>query len=245
MDAKAVIDAADAEQPPNPVHEVHTICGIATAANRATLINIEGLDSVEAFASMNGDSDVTEMAKRMATRPNVAVGRLILGTMQTMRLHALVYWVKDHNKCGIQSVPEMWTQEVMLAAMARKQSDHNLDKVDVNNVDPGKCQNDAGWDNWQIGFVNKLSAIMGAAKVLIDYIVRPELDEDDELFLNDDKTRHYQMPLEGENFKRNNKLVFQILKLGSIKSDAWTWIQLTIVLVLLWQESMAGAGCAL
>ena len=53
------------------------------------------------------------------------------------------------------------------------------------------------------------------------------------------------MPLEGENFKRNNKLVFQILKLGSIKSDAWTWIQLTIVLVLLWQESMAGAGCAL
>jgi hypothetical protein len=33
------------------------------------------------------------------------------------------------------------------------------------------------------------------------------------------------MPLKGENFKRNNKLVFQILKLTCLKSNAWTWIQ--------------------
>ena len=66
---------------------------------------------------------------------------------------------------------------------------------------------------------------MGAAKVPIDYIVRFELDKDNELFLDDDKTRCYQMPLEGENFKRDNKLVFPILKSGCIKSDAWTWIQ--------------------
>jgi hypothetical protein len=48
MDDEPVIDAADAEsEPPNPVHEVLTICGIATAANCTTLTNIEGLDSVE------------------------------------------------------------------------------------------------------------------------------------------------------------------------------------------------------
>ncbi|KAI2489358.1 hypothetical protein MHU86_25231 [Fragilaria crotonensis] len=81
--------------------------------------------------------------------------------MQIKRLQALVYWVKDHDKRGLQAQPEMWTREVMLAAMARKESDHNLDKVDIDIIDPGKCQTDAGWDNWQIGFVNKLSAIMG------------------------------------------------------------------------------------
>jgi hypothetical protein len=47
----------------------------------------------------------------------------------------------------------MWTREVMLAAMARKESEHNLDRVDINIIDPGKCQTYAGWDNWQIGFV--------------------------------------------------------------------------------------------
>jgi hypothetical protein len=48
--------------------------------------HIEGLDSVDAFASMHGDSDVTEMAKQMASRANAAAGRVILGTMQIMRL---------------------------------------------------------------------------------------------------------------------------------------------------------------
>ena len=33
------------------------------------------------------------------------------------------------------------------------------------------------------------------------------------------------MPLDGKNIKHDNKLVFQILKLACIKSDAWTWIQ--------------------
>ena len=113
----------------------------------------------------------------------------------------------------------------MLAAMARKESDHHLDKVDIDIIHPGKCQTDTGWDNWQIGFVNKLSAIMGAMKVPIDYIARPESDKGGKLFLDNDETRHCQIPLEDKNFKRDNKLVFQILKLARIKSNAWTWIQ--------------------
>jgi hypothetical protein len=37
--------------------------------------------------------------------------------------------------------------------------------------------------------------------------------------------RRFQMPLDGKNFKQDNKLVLQILKLACIKSNAWTWIQ--------------------
>jgi hypothetical protein len=110
IDAEPIIDAADAEpEPPNPVHDTLTICSITTAATSTTFLNIEGLDSVEAFASMNSDSNITEMAKQMASRPNAAAGRVILGTMQIKRLQALVYWVKGHDKRGLQAVPEMWT----------------------------------------------------------------------------------------------------------------------------------------
>ena len=180
---------------------------------------------------MNGDSDITEMAKRMASRPNAAAGRVILGTMQIKRHQAFVYWVKDHDKRGLQAVSKMWTREVILAAMAMKESEQNLDKVDINIINPGKCQTDTGWDNWQICFLNRLSAIIGAAKVPIDYIVRPEWDDtEDGLFLDDNKMRHFQMPLEGKNLKRDNKLVFQILKLACIKSNAWSWIQTLILL---------------
>jgi hypothetical protein len=66
---------------------------------------------------------------------------------------------------------------------------------------------------------------MGAAKVPVDYIVRPDWDDHDEKILDDDETRRYRMPLTGENFKRDNKLVYQMLKLACIKSDAWTLIQ--------------------
>ena len=87
-------------EPPNPVHEVLITCGITNLAHRMTFLNIEGLDSIAAFASMSGDSDITEMAKRMALRPNVAAGRVILGTMHIKRLQALVYWVKDCDNVG-------------------------------------------------------------------------------------------------------------------------------------------------
>ena len=110
MDVEPVIDAANAEpKPSNPVHDMLTICGIANAATCMTFINIEGLDSVEAFASMHIDPNVMEMAKQMASRPNAAAGRVILGTMQIKRLQALVYWVRDHDMGSIQAVPEMWT----------------------------------------------------------------------------------------------------------------------------------------
>lgn len=67
---------------------------------------------------------------------------------------------------------------------------------------------------------------MGGAKVPVDYIVCPEWDSDDELFLEDNEMRQYQMPLTGgKNFKRDNKQVYQMLKSACIKSDAWMSIQ--------------------
>jgi hypothetical protein len=129
--------------------------------------------------------------------------------MQIKRLQALVYWVKDHDKRGLQAVPEIWTQEVMLAAIKQKESEQNLDKVDIDVVDPSKRQTDTGWDNWQIGFVNKLSAVNGAAKVPIDYIVRPKWYDTDKLILDDNKIRRFQMPLEGENLSVTTNWCFR------------------------------------
>jgi len=107
----------------------------------------------------------------------------------------------------------------------RKESEKNFEKVDIDMIDPGKCMTDHGWDAWRIGFVNKLSATIGAAKVTIDYVVRKDVD-DEYVFQDEDEERMYQMPLEGENYKRdNNKLVYSMLKAACVKSDAWTWIQ--------------------
>jgi hypothetical protein len=39
---------------------------------------------------------------------------------------------------------------------------------------------------------------------------------------DDEEVRMYQMPLTGENFKRDNKLVYAMLKSACVKTDAWT-----------------------
>jgi hypothetical protein len=50
-------------------------------------------------------------------------------------------------------------------------------------------------------------------------------DSDDELFWEDDERRRYQMPLDGQNFKHDNKLVYKLLKAACVDTDAWAWIQ--------------------
>ncbi len=209
---------------PNPVQDVLNLCGVTVPATRQIIIDSEGLDTIDAFANLNGDSNVTEMAKRMASR-TAAFGRVILGTMKIKKIQALVYWVKDHHRRNLDVEPEMWTEGEMFDTIQCKEAEHSFEKVDVDLIDPGRCQTDAGWDAWQIAFMNKLSATMGAAKVPVVYVVRT--DEDDLYVFDDDEERRsmYQMPLTDENFKRDNKLVYGMLKAACVKSDAWTWIQ--------------------
>ena len=186
-DGASLMGAAGAGAPPppavaeDPIHGVLRTCGVTAQASRMTFMNVEGIDSLAAFAMMSGDNDVTEMAKRMATR-STAAGRVILGTMKTKRIQALVHWVMDYDKRGLVPEPDMWTNDTMMEAMERKEAEHNYGKIDVYILDPGKCQTNHGWDNWQITFVNKLNATMSAANVPIDYVVRPDVDEDDYLF---------------------------------------------------------------
>jgi hypothetical protein len=224
--AAAGAGAANAE-PPNPIHGVLTTCGITTAAHRDVFINVEGLNSIGAFTTMNGDTDVTEMAKRMASRPNAAAGRVIIGTMQIKRVQALVFWVKDFDRRGMEAAPELWTDDVMSAAMyTRNLLSTTMEKstsilltlasarptmVGTTGSLPLLTNSKVPW-----GLRGSLSII---SRVLSGW------DDDDELFLTDDEKRRYEMPLQGENFKHDNKLVFQMLKSACIKSDAWAWIR--------------------
>ena len=94
--APLVGDAGVGAPPPpaiaeDPIHGVFVrTCGAAAQASRLTFNNIEGIDSLAAFTIMIGDTDVTEIAKRMASR-RTAAGRVILGKMQIKRIQALVH----------------------------------------------------------------------------------------------------------------------------------------------------------
>jgi hypothetical protein len=66
---------------------------------------------------------------------------------------------------------------------------------------------------------------LGEAGVPIEYIIRPEFQYSDDKLFWEDERRRYQMPLEGQNFKLDNKLVYKLLKAACVDTDVWAWIQ--------------------
>ena len=76
VDGAPILGAAGAGAPPppavaeDPIHGVLRTCGVAAQASRMTFINIEGLDSLAAFAMMSGDTDVTEMVEAYGFQAN-------------------------------------------------------------------------------------------------------------------------------------------------------------------------------
>ena len=63
------------------------------------MIDNEGFNSLEYFSVMDGETDVLEMKKFMASRDVAA--RLNLGTVKIKRLQNLVGWIHDlqtHNQ---------------------------------------------------------------------------------------------------------------------------------------------------
>ena len=65
---------------------------------------------------------------------------------------------------------------------------------------------------------------MGDAKVPLVYVICNDIVGDYE-YKDEEEVRMYQVPLTGENFKRDNKLVYAMLKSACVRTDAWTWIQ--------------------
>jgi hypothetical protein len=64
----------------NPIENLHAVfvmCGITDEATRTNIINREGFNQLEDLGVLETDTDVSEMAKRMATRTQ-AEGRVLL-----------------------------------------------------------------------------------------------------------------------------------------------------------------------
>jgi hypothetical protein len=84
---------------PNDVHDVLIACGVSMVAARNNIIQNEGFNSLDDIALLDNDFDVTETAKRMASR-HVNNGQVNLGTMVIKRFQALVWWLNDQIKLG-------------------------------------------------------------------------------------------------------------------------------------------------
>ena len=101
------------------LHLVFKVSGIVDAVTRTNIINQEGFATVEDLGILENDMHVSNMAKRMASRTQ-AEGRVLLGTVVVKCLQMLIWWVRDHQKHGLDVDAVDWTTEVMNEAAQMK-----------------------------------------------------------------------------------------------------------------------------
>ena len=196
------------------LHLVFEVCGIVDGATRNNIINREGFTTIGDLGVLETDSDVSDMAKRMASR-TLAEGRVLLGTIVVKRLQTLVWWVRDHQKRGLYVDAADWTADIMQEAAQMKSLKCNMADKEPSVSDLGKFDPD-DFDSFEDAFLNLLAQSYGVLCEPLRYGVRPEMAP--EVFATTKERRMYQFPLNGNSFELDNQSVYRKLKAFLIDS---------------------------
>jgi hypothetical protein len=159
----------------DPIEELNAVfmtCGINDAAVRASIIAREGFTQIEDLGVLETDTDVMEMAKRMASRTQ-AKGRVLLGTVIIKRLQTLVWWVRDHQKRGLPLEAADFNAATMNQASEMKALRCELADKDPSVADLGKFDPD-DFDAHEDAFLNLLAQSYGVLREPLHYVVRPD-----------------------------------------------------------------------
>ena len=207
--------------PIGDLNAVFAMCGITDEVTRANIINREGFTQLSDLGVLETDTDVTEMAKRMAARTQ-AEGRVLLGTVVIKRLQTLVWWIRDHQKRGLALEAANFDAEAMNQASEMKSLCREIADKEPSIADLGKFDPD-DFDAHEDAFLNLLAQSYGVLREPLHYVVCPA--ETPAQFMTNEEERMYQFPLEGGSFELDNQVVYRKLKAFLIDSPGWAWIE--------------------
>jgi hypothetical protein len=181
----------------------------------------EGFTQLEDLGVLKTNTDVNNMAKRMATRTQ-GEGRVLLGMVMIQQLQTLVWWVRDQHKHGLTISAVDFDAAAMNQASEMKtlqrkwaEKDPSVTALEMSNPDDFDLHEDA--------FLNLLAQSFGVLREPLHYIVRPEATPPD--FTTTEEEQMYQFLLTGGSFELDNQKVYCKLKAFLINSQGWAWIK--------------------
>ena len=171
------------------VHSVLTTCGVGVAATHNVNINVEGFDTLSALGILETADDVTEMAKRLASR-RPADGRAILGTVQIKRIQALIWWIRDREKRQLPLDAADFTAGELRASMENREIEKGRTESSVAIGDLPKFDPD-DYDTHEDAFLNAMAQTYGVMNEPLRYVIRPHVDPG--VYVNTAKEQMFQM----------------------------------------------------
>jgi len=202
-------------------------CGLSQAQIDA--VGREGYLTLTDF-SLNQYADIESFAKKLQALP-VLRGGVNMGHMHVLKMKALLYWLKDRDRRGIdiyEDYDEDFGQVELLASIKSLETYERLQKAgETKNKAPDKFQPHSlrSWSSFNRDLENYLSGLRGISGVPLIYVIREERaivampggDDIDQLIR--------LAPLQGPSYLEEKRRVYQIIRDAVSGTDGWIWIQ--------------------
>ena len=203
------------------VHAVLIVCGLAGAADRNNLINVEGFANLGTLSILTNDRTVDDMAKRAASR-TAAAGRVLLGTVQLQNIKALAWWVRDCLKRGQPLAAADFTPAVLQDSLERKEIEANVPDTSITVRDLEKF-NPNEFEFHEEAFKNLLGCTKGVRGEFLAYVTRDRVAP--AVPRTDAERRMYEMTLAGPKYDADNAATFRLLKAFLSTTPGEVWIE--------------------
>ena len=201
------------------VGELLQTCG----ANPDEIHALETVERINSLLQLRrlDDRTLSELASRLEKRSGPDRVQLPMAVLQNLKV--LSYWLKRQHRLQRPVTSGSFTAEVLEATVDRIESEKADEEADADTgIKPEKLD-PTDWDFWELQFSTYLSHVKGAQGAPLDYVIRPEVDEE-YVFSSTREAELYEYPLRGELYRKDNRRVFRLLQ-DLLKPTEHTWIQ--------------------
>ncbi len=179
--------------------------------------------------SLNRYSDIDMVVKKLGQQPKR--GGVNLGHMHVLHLKALLYWLKNQERRGVDLYDkrEDFGQYKLEESIKALEAYEDMDKFkDAKTTALDKFQPHSlhGWTQFNRDLQNYLASIRGISGVPLCYVIRkeeflekapPGEDAVEEMIC--------LAPLYGTAYLEDKKRVYRIIRDAVSGMDGWTWMQ--------------------
>lgn len=207
------------------LHDCLSLCGLNDA--QITAIETEGFLTLSDFGNLRY-TDVSEGTKKLSNLDD-ADGGVYFGQAIVIKLRALVYWLNDCDRRGLEPDVNSFDNNELkrMIVVQRMEADNpTTEKGDSTVKAPDKFHPESmrGWSVFKRQLENYLQNLLGVRKVPLAYVIRLDPPPED---LPDDKMTEliYQVPLEGDAYEIDNRKVYRIILDAVADTEAYAWIK--------------------
>jgi len=178
---------------------------------------------------LNRYSDIDSIVKKFAVLREV--GAIKLGHMHVLHLKALLYWLKNQVRHGIDlnDQCEDFGQYELKELIRALETYEDMDKFkDTKTTAPDKFQPHSlhGWTQFNRNLQNYLASIQGISRVPLSYVIQKEEFLDVAPPGEDAMEEMIRLaPLCGTAYLEDKKRVYQIIRDAVSRTDSWIWMQ--------------------